>query len=139
MSLVHKIDYKLRKYIEDYKCKFLTTSYNLTDNVKRIYFFHIRKTAGTSLNHAFLALGGEEGCKVYEKLPQTRTLRIISQGKIFVGWNKGLIESGNYFYAFSHIPQHQLALPDNTFTFTDKFYLKNELSTKTFIKINFIL
>ncbi|MCD4761348.1 hypothetical protein K8R32_00100, partial [bacterium] len=41
---------------------------------------------------------------------------VLEKDKIFVGWNKSLIEKGNYFYAFSHIPAHELNLPPKTFT-----------------------
>jgi hypothetical protein len=35
-----------------------------------------------------------------------------------VGWDRRLIEQGDYFYGFSHIPKYRLNLPAGTFTFT---------------------
>lgn len=43
---------------------------------------------------------------------------ILVNGKVFVGWNKRLIEKGHYFYAFSHLPFHKVSLPAKTFTIT---------------------
>ena len=83
---------------------------------ERIYFYHIRKAAGTSLNHAFFDLGDEDAEVVYDWLGKRRMM--VAGSRAFVGWNKPLIESGRYFYAFSHIPSHQLKLPNNTFTIT---------------------
>lgn len=88
----------------------------ITGKYERIYFYHIRKAAGTSLNHAFFDLGEEDAEVVYDQLGRRRMM--VAGSKTFVGWNKPLIESGRYFYAFSHIPSHQLELPASTFTIT---------------------
>ncbi len=84
-----------------------------------VYHYHIRKTAGTSINFAFLSqYGGNDTAAFYEKLAQKRNHRLIANEKVFVGWNKYLIEQGKYFYAFSHLPAHALQLPENTYTIT---------------------
>ena len=96
------------------KYKKISSSYAV-GNCKRIYFAHIRKTGGTSLINMFLSLD-EGNCEsLYAELVSRVDHRIINDGKIFVGWNKRLIERGNYFYAFSHIPLHKLKLPTDTF------------------------
>lgn len=84
----------------------------------RVYHVHIRKTGGTSLNHMFLSLAGDEPGRMYERLVADPEHRIRAGGLIYVGWNPALINRGPYFYAFSHIPFHQLTLPPRTFTFT---------------------
>jgi hypothetical protein len=103
---------------ERIRVKRLAGKYRIGDHWKRIYFYHVRKAAGTSINYAFLSLGGETGRDVYEKMPSLHNHRILSGNKIFLGWNRSLIERGDYFYAFSHIPAHELRLPDRTFSFT---------------------
>ena len=70
------------------------------------------------LNHIFLSLGKKPADYLYEKLSRSTGHRIISGGKVFIGWDQNNIENGKYFYAFSHIPHHKLKLPDNTFTIT---------------------
>ena len=104
MIIVPRIKHKLRllpDLVEDWKCKSLVRSYHIGTGFKRIYFYHIRKAAGTSLNHIFLSLSGKNAQDVYKNLADvSRNHRVIINGKIFVGWNKRLIESGNYFYAF---------------------------------------
>ena len=84
----------------------------------RIYFIHIRKTGGTSLNHMFLSLGDNDPGKLYEELSRKPDHRIVRREKIFVGWNKKYINEGKYYYAFSHNPIYNLELPMNTFTVT---------------------
>ena len=85
----------------------------------RIYHVHIRKTGGTSINKMFLGIDGADGNSEYEKLCHAANFRRVSEtDKVFVGWKKSLIERGNYFYAFSHIPYHSLKLPEKTFTFS---------------------
>jgi len=91
-------------------------NYTIGAGYERIYFFHIRKTGGTSLNHEFLSQGGEPGKIVYRRICSSRSHFSISGDKAFVGYNRWLIEKGNYFYAFSHLPKYQLRFPENTFT-----------------------
>lgn len=98
--------------------RYLATQYEFPDEYKRFYLFHIRKTGGTSLNHMFLSLGDQENTALYDRLSCTSEHRIVSGNKVFVGWDKKIIEEGNYFYAFSHIPFHLLNLPKDTFTIT---------------------
>jgi len=64
----------------------------------------------------FLSLLSDRADGVYERLAQEPRHRLVLGDKIVVGWNKQLIERGDYFYAFSHIPYHQLRLPPKTFT-----------------------
>ena len=84
-----------------------------------VYHIHIRKTAGSTINLAFLSETGlKDGEQIYNKLAKKRNHRVISENKVFVGWNTYLIKKGQYSYAFSHTPLHQLYLPQNAFLFT---------------------
>lgn len=104
--------------ITDYRCRFLA-SHNNVHGFNRLYFYHVRKTGGTSVNHLFLSLSGRDSQEIYYRLGDVSpNHRIIVHGKVFVGWNRSLIEQGHYFYAFSHIPYHALDLPEETFTIT---------------------
>lgn len=94
------------------------SNYNIAGGYRCIYLFHIRKTGGTSLYHSFFIQSGEDTEKKYAQLCEAKDHRILSNGKIFVGWNKQYIEQGNYYFAFSHIPKHKLRLPEKTFTIT---------------------
>jgi hypothetical protein len=85
---------------------------------ERIYHVHIRKTGGTSLNHMFLSLAGDEPQRLYKRLVDDPAHCISVGGVTYVGWNPVLISQRGYFYAFSHIPFHELTLPPRTFTFT---------------------
>ncbi|MBI5007633.1 MAG: sulfotransferase family 2 domain-containing protein [Nitrosomonadales bacterium] len=95
----------------------MTASYDL-GGYKRIYLVHIRKTGGTSLNHIFLNLQTGDSASLYENLARSPDHRIICGDKVYVGWNVRYINAGNYFYAFSHTPLHELDLPEGTFTVT---------------------
>jgi hypothetical protein len=79
---------------------------------KRVYHFHVRKTAGTSLNSAFWALGGLD----LRAVAKSQVLE--GNGLRFVRGNPRLIEEGDYFFANSHQPAHALRLPPGTFTVT---------------------
>ncbi|MGE5280927.1 MAG: hypothetical protein ACM3N0_01145 [Chloroflexota bacterium] len=84
----------------------------MNPDYERVYHFHVRKTAGTSLNAAFWALGGLDlravaGDQVVE-----------GNGLRFVRGNRELIERGEYFFANSHRPAHELRLPPATYTIT---------------------
>jgi hypothetical protein len=99
-------------------CARLAARYMLPDGFRRIYHFHIRKTGGTSLNTIFLSTCGEDGKNVYTELNNATNHRVIKNDKIFQGWNPKLIRQGDFYYAFSHLPAHQIALPPKTFTIT---------------------
>ncbi len=71
--------------IENRECHELARNYDINEEFERVYLYHIRKTGGTSINHMFLSLGGEQGKEVYDSLSRSRNLRIISNDKIFVG------------------------------------------------------
>ena len=84
----------------------------------RIYNIHARKTGGTSLNSAFIkALSGNSKLS-FDALASKPSHRINVNGKVVVGWNRALINSGQFHYAFSHIPVWKLNLPKDTFTIT---------------------
>jgi hypothetical protein len=78
----------------------------------RVYHFHVRKTAGTSLNSAFWALGGLDLRAMADRQEAE------GNGLRFVRGNPRLIEAGDYFYANSHQPAHELHLPPRTYTIT---------------------
>lgn len=79
---------------------------------KRVYHFHVRKTAGTSLNSAFWALGGLDLRAMADRQAAE------GNGLRFVRGNLQLIEEGDYFFANSHRPAHELRLPPDTYTIT---------------------
>ncbi len=85
---------------------------------RRIYHYHVRKTGGTSINHGLLSTGGETGQQVYHRLLKNSWAMTRSGDKIFVGWDRHLIEPGNYHFAFSHFPFYELNLPADTLTIT---------------------
>jgi hypothetical protein len=79
---------------------------------KRVYHFHVRKTAGTSLNSTFWALGG------LDLRAMAHNQAIEGNGLKFVRGNQQLIEEGDYFFANSHQPAWELRLPPATYTIT---------------------
>lgn len=79
---------------------------------KRVYHFHVRKTAGTSLNSAFWALGG------LDLRAMSDSQAVEGRGLRFVRGNRRLIEEGDYFFANSHRPAYELRLPPATYTIT---------------------
>lgn len=85
---------------------------------KRFYHYHCRKTAGTSLAKMFLSIDGGNGDKLFKQLGQQSNQSMLVDDKIFVGWDKDLIEQGDYFFGFSHIPFDELKIPDGSFRFT---------------------
>lgn len=88
------------------------------EGYQRFYHVHIPKTGGTSLNYMFLALTGEDPAELYQSLCAAPSHRLTRNGMTYQGWNKRLINRGDYFYAFSHIPRYRLNLPRATFTFS---------------------
>lgn len=90
------------------------------NQISPIYHYHIRKTAGTSINYAFIKelLNGDVE-KNYALLAKKYNHRLYNQEQIIVGWNKKLINSCKYSFAFSHLPYHKVNLKDkSTYTIT---------------------
>lgn len=84
-----------------------------------IYYYHIRKTGGTSIHYAFLAHSGIVDLDdFYQQIVRKKNQRVIADDKVFVGWNTRLIQGGKYFYGFAHTPAYELQLPKHVFTFT---------------------
>ncbi|MGZ9035227.1 MAG: hypothetical protein ACXW25_12600, partial [Rhodospirillales bacterium] len=106
----------LRYYANDRSALKAARPVPLPDGFLRIYHHHIRRSAGTSLNAAFFNTGGED-FRAKEPL-LTGQGWMVHGGRVFVAHNKFLIERGNYFFARSHSPAHELRLPPATFTFT---------------------
>ncbi len=106
----------LKRLYKKQKAKYAITlnkkrKIKLPSGVERIYHVHIRKSAGTSVNSAFWALGNLNLKKVGKK-PLA-----IGRNLVFVRNNKNYIEEGHYFFGNSHMPFWSLQLPENTFTF----------------------
>lgn len=85
---------------------------------ERIYHFHIRKTAGTSLNFAFrnAYLDGFSGSANEAAL--FRRHWAVHAGRVYVTHNKYLLERGEYFYGDGHAAFHEVKIPANTFMIT---------------------
>ena len=85
----HIIRREIRRGIREVPYIWLASRYRIgPEDYRRIYFYHVRKAAGTSLNHAMLSLGGEDGQDVYRRMHES--YRLISGDKIFVGWRQGV-------------------------------------------------
>ena len=84
----------------------------------RVYFHHIRRTGGTSLNQSFFALYRRHPELVSAALRRSKSKTVVTAGTRFVGANREALQEGNYFYGFSHIPSYELVLPPRTFTMT---------------------
>jgi len=82
---------------------------------RKIYFYHIRKTGGSSINYSLLSgLGNPE--VLYKELSQK--LIINANGKNVIGWNVEKLNKESYFYGFSHNPFEQIVTLKNTYTIT---------------------
>lgn len=102
----------------DTRYRKLAKDYRFPDGSRRVYFHHIRKTAGTSLFLAFLSLGGEDPTDVWRRLNSDRLVRAISGNYSFVSMNRRVLSEGAYFFGQSHSSVDQLQLPPSTFTVT---------------------
>jgi hypothetical protein len=86
---------------------------------RRIWFFHVRKTAGTSLYKSFLGLGGEDPAVVEQRFdPVTHSARSGDYMYLFVGRNRFLTMRSRYFFGYGHGPIWRVSLPADTFTLT---------------------
>lgn len=102
----------------DYRYQHLSRSYKLPGGFKRIYCYHVRKTAGTSLHFSFLSLGNEDPILVQQRLEASRQHHTISGRYAFVAHQPNVLEQGHYFYGWSHLAAHEIAIPKKTFTIT---------------------
>lgn len=66
----------------------------------------------------FLSVSGIPHELIRQQLIAAPRHRIVHSGYVFVGWNRDLINKGDYYYGFSHIPLHELNIPPKTFTLT---------------------
>jgi hypothetical protein len=83
----------------------------------RIYLYHVRKTAGTSLVFALMRLSQRDPHLIDQRL--SRFYFAQSHGYRFVAHNEALIRQGSYFFAYSHLPAYSIYPPEaGTFKFT---------------------
>jgi hypothetical protein len=101
---------RVRFRLDDIRVRRLTSEYRINGGYRRIYHYHIRKTAGTSLNAAFWGLVDLDLREIGTKQ------RVCRNGLVFVRHSRALIQRGDYFYANSHLPAHALKIPEDTFT-----------------------
>lgn len=85
---------------------------------KRIYFYHIRKTGGTSLNQMFFQLFDPNTEVNFEQIRSSDDKRIKISNNYFVSSNKNYLEAGDYFYGYSHFSFQDLNIPEGTYKFT---------------------
>ncbi|MBD3407216.1 MAG: hypothetical protein GF411_13940 [Candidatus Lokiarchaeota archaeon] len=81
-----------------------------------IYFYHIRKTGGTSINFAFFSASGKDPQLVYNELNKHKSIRCDKYK--FVRDVIDELNNGSYFYGFSHIPSHNLNLAQHIIKIT---------------------
>jgi hypothetical protein len=93
-------------------------SFHIEGGYQRVFCFHVRKTAGTSLHRSFLAASGGDGDALQERLRASLNSRIIHNGFAYAGQNRTVIEGGRYLYGYAHRPWHELRLPEKTFRIT---------------------
>jgi len=88
-------------------------------NQKRIYFFHIRKCGGTSLNKAFIRFYFKKKEKFYySKIVKNFFKKITNkQNQTIIGWNKLSINIFKFNYAWSHHSFDDIRIRDKTFKF----------------------
>ncbi len=96
----------------------LARTYHLPDGSRRVYCYHVRKTAGTSLYLSFMALGGEDPAEVWRRITASRLPRTITGDYIIVANSRRLLSEGTYFYGRSHRSADRQHLPSDTFTVT---------------------
>jgi hypothetical protein len=96
----------------------LARSYRLPDGSRRVYCYHVRKTAGTSLGFSFLALGDEDPLEVWRRMTTSRLRRTVSGPYAFAAYVPFVLSEGAYFFGRSHRSYDDQPLPEGTFTVT---------------------
>lgn len=86
----------------------------------RIYFYHIRKAGGQSIYNAILeAICGADSKWVEQWLARTHAVFLLEKKQFITAWEAGAINRQDFYFAFSHHPQHVLfPFDSDTFTFT---------------------
>lgn len=97
--------------------RFPPPSIPLPGGLRRIYCYHSRKTGGTTLAHAFLALGGEDPGRVEWRMRRP-PFTTASGPYRFVYQDPPLLRRGHYFFGYGHETAELVRLPDRTFTIT---------------------
>ncbi|HRK69288.1 MAG TPA: sulfotransferase family 2 domain-containing protein [Hyphomonas sp.] len=85
---------------------------------ERIYLYHIRKTAGSSLRWTFMDLGGTDLRGSDKERHLNAHGWVVHGGRLYVTHNRYLLERHAYFLGDSHFPFHDLRIPPKTFTIT---------------------
>ncbi len=96
----------------------MALGYHLPDGTQRVYCYHIRKTAGTSLGFSFLGLGGEDPLEVWRRMSAARVHRTMSGPYTFAAYVPSVLSEGAYFFGRSHHCYDDQPLPPRTFTVT---------------------
>jgi len=91
--------------------------YELPGGYKRIYHYHVRKTAGSAINQVFYNIAGD-GRALVEKIWTKGSQRLVAGDYVFIGHNRHLIDRGDYFFGAAHYPAHELNLKPETYTIT---------------------
>ena len=110
LGMLRKTVRELRYSVCEARARNLTYRHPIEEGYQRIYHYHIRKAAGTSLNAAFWNLANLDLKDI------GRNLYTFRNGYVIVLNSVRAIEYGSYFFASSHNPSHKLCLPDKTFT-----------------------
>lgn len=117
VKLLHKLYWRVRNQVESNTAKNILEDQLIGGKYKRVYQYHIHKTGGTSVNVSFFNLSGQ-GDLVNKVTNVNSWHRGIVDSKVYVRWNRTLLEQGNYFYGVSHSPYHRISVPQDSFTFT---------------------
>jgi hypothetical protein len=96
----------------------LISKKKLTKRYRRFLFLHIRKTGGTSFNRGLSDFFNYSEKNINDFLDINHGNYFIKDFKIFAGGNIDIINNKQYHIATTHLPQHQLLIDSNTFTFT---------------------
>jgi hypothetical protein len=88
-------------------------------NASPIYHIHIRKTGGTSLNHALITeVFNADSEVVINQLREVGDHRLIIDNKVLVGWSKRSLNRGYFHFGYSHVAVEDLNLDPSCYTFT---------------------
>ena len=96
----------------------MAEEFALPDGSRRVYCYHVRKTAGTSLFLSFLALGGEDPIAVWRRITASRLQRTTSAAYSYASNDRDVLAEGAYFFGRSHHRYVDQPLPAGTFTVT---------------------